>query len=82
MVRERAPVFLGIMAAVVAALLVLIGVVRGNVPADARALVVALLVGSGSWGVLIWAFARATYDLENDLCDEEDAPDEQGTLAT
>ncbi len=68
------PARVGLAAASLAALLVLVGVARGNVPPEPRALVVALLIGSGSWGVVAWLFARVAWDVES-----ESSSDEGGT---
>lgn len=65
--RKSFPLLAGLTAAGIAAVLVIIGVFRGNVPAEGRAVAIALLVGSGSWGLLIWALARTAIDVETDL---------------
>ncbi len=65
------PVRIGIGFALLAALLVLIGVARGNVPLNPVSVGLALLIGAGSWGLVSWAVATAAVDVEKDITEGE-----------
>jgi hypothetical protein len=66
------PVRIGLAAAAVAMVLVLIGLARGNVPLNPLSVVMALAISGGSWGVVAWAIATAARDVERDLAEGED----------
>ena len=61
------PVKIGLSAAGIAILLVIIGIIRGNVPANPLSILMALLIGSVSWFVVAWAIATAARDVEDDI---------------
>jgi hypothetical protein len=65
------PVKIGLAAAAVAMVLVLIGIARGNVPLNPLSIVMALVISGGSWGVVAWAIATAARDVESDLAVDE-----------
>jgi len=65
------PVKIGLAAALLAILLVIIGIFRGNVPANPTSILLALLIGGVSWFVVAWAIATAAHDVEADLEEEE-----------
>lgn len=71
------PAKIGIAAAAVAALLVLIGVLLGNVPPNPRAIAVALLVGSGAWGIVAWVLAETAWEVEAALQESREEGDEE-----
>lgn len=71
MKRLSGPVKAGLIAAALAILLVVIGILRGNVPLNPLSILLALLIGGGSWGVVVWAVATAALDVERDLAEEE-----------
>ena len=54
------------------AVLVVIGVVRGNVPLTPASIARALLIGGGSWFVVAWAVATAAVDVEEDIAEVEE----------
>ena len=64
------PIKVGLGAAGVAILLVLIGIIRGAVPANPLSILMALLIGGVSWFVVAWAIATAARDVEADLEEE------------
>lgn len=71
MKRLSGPVKAGLIAAALAILLVVIGILRGNVPLNPLSILLALLIGGGSWGIVVWAVATAALDVERDLAEEE-----------
>ena len=50
---------IGLAAAAIAAVLVIIGIIRGNVPLNPLSILLALLISAGSWGLVAWAIATA-----------------------
>jgi hypothetical protein len=70
------PVKIGLIAAAIAILLVIIGTLRGNVPTNPLSILMALLIGGVSWFVVAWAIATAARDVESDLAEAPDAPTE------
>jgi len=68
--RLSGPVKIGLSAAAIAIILVIIGVIKGAVPATPLSILMALLIGGVSWFVVAWAIATAARDVENDLADE------------
>ena len=66
------PVKIGLAAAAVAMVMVLIGLARGNVPLNPLSIIMALAISGGSWGVVAWAIATAARDVERDLAKGED----------
>ena len=71
------PVKIGLAAAAIAILLVIVGIIRGNVPANPLSILMALLIGGVSWFVVAWAIATAARDVENDLATELPSNDTQ-----
>ncbi len=65
------PVTIGSFFATVGILLAVIGILRGHVPLEPRAVLIALLVSGGSWGVIAWAIARVAFDVESDIREEQ-----------
>lgn len=61
------PLRAGLIAALLAIALVLIGVVRGTVPFHPLNILLALLISAGSWGLVAWAVATAATDVESDV---------------
>ena len=57
----------GLVAALIALLLVLIGVARGTVPFHPLNILVAMLISAVSWGLVAWAVATAAVDVESDI---------------
>ena len=61
----------GLAAAAIAAVLVIIGIIRGNVPLNPFSILLALLISAGSWGLVAWAIATAAVDVESDVAEAE-----------
>ena len=55
-------------------LLTVIGIARGNVPANPASIGMALLIGGGVWFLVSWTVATAAVDVEQDM-----RPPEPGT---
>lgn len=69
--RLSGPMKIGLVAAAIAAVLVIIGIVRGNVPLNPLSILLALLISAGSWGLVAWAIATAAVDVEADVAEAE-----------
>ncbi len=69
--RRSLPVRVGLIFAALGILLAMIGVFRGNVPANPLSIFLALLISGGSWGVVSWAVTTAAVDVEQDVADGE-----------
>lgn len=65
--RLSVPVRIGLVAGMLGIILVVIGVVRGNVPANPASILIALLIGGGFWFLVAWAVATAAVDVEHDV---------------
>ncbi|NLF14555.1 MAG: hypothetical protein GX597_22425 [Anaerolineaceae bacterium] len=58
--RLGAPGRIGLVVGLIGALLTVAGLVAGNLaPLTARSLLLGILLGGGSWGVVSWAIASA-----------------------
>ncbi|MFN2291300.1 MAG: hypothetical protein ACK2UC_08945 [Anaerolineae bacterium] len=61
--RMSGPVRIGLIVGLVGALLTIVGLFVGDfAPLTVRSLVLGILLGGGSWGVISWAIASATAD--------------------
>jgi hypothetical protein len=68
--RLGGPVKIGLVLGFVGALLTVVGLFTGDfAPLTARSLLLGILLGGGSWGVVSWAIASAASDA---LCDRGD----------
>lgn len=61
------PIRIGLGFGTLGLILVIVGVLRGNVPANPASIAVALLIGGGMWFLVSWAVATAAADVEADL---------------
>ncbi len=52
-------------------LFVIVGIVRGNVPANPASIAMALLIGGGFWFLVAWAVASAAVDVELDVAEAD-----------
>jgi hypothetical protein len=61
--RLRGPVKIGLVVGTIGALLTVIGLFTGNfAPLSVRTVLLGILIGGGSWGVVSWAIAAAAAD--------------------
>jgi len=61
--RLSGPVKIGLALGLVGALLTVVGLFKGDfAPLTLRSLVLGILIGGGSWGVVSWAIASAASD--------------------
>jgi hypothetical protein len=61
--RLGGPVKIGLVVGLVGALLTVTGLLLGNLaPLTVRSLLLGILLGGGSWGVVSWAIASAAAD--------------------
>jgi hypothetical protein len=68
--RLSAPLRVGLACAALGIILAIVGIARGNVPANPLSIFLALLISGGSWGVVSWAVATAAMDVEKDAAAE------------
>jgi hypothetical protein len=62
-VRLSGPVRIGLILGIIGALLTVVGLLAGNLaPLTLRSLLLGILIGGGSWGVVSWAIASAAAD--------------------
>ncbi len=65
--RLSGPVKIGLALGLIGALLTVIGLCTGNLaPLTLRSLLLGILLGGGSWGVVSWAIAAAAADAMGD----------------
>lgn len=61
------PVKIGLVLGLIGALLTVIGLLMGNLaPLTVRSLVLGVILGGGSWGVVSWAIATVAADVDGD----------------
>lgn len=71
--RLSGPVKIGLVLGLVGALLTVAGLLTGNLaPLTARSLLLGILLGGGSWGVVAWAIASAAADAAASAGEEAD----------
>lgn len=71
------PIKIGLGFGLLGIVLTLIGVIRGNVPANPFSVAIALLIGGGVWFLVSWAVATAAVDVENDMVNQATAAKQQ-----
>lgn len=65
--RLSGPIKIGLIVGLIGALLTIIGLFTGNLaPLTWRSLILGILLGGGSWGVVSWAIASAAVDATED----------------
>ena len=65
--RLSGPVKIGLLLGLLGATLTLIGLLRGGfAPVTVRSVILGILIGGGSWGVIAWAIALAARDAMED----------------
>jgi hypothetical protein len=66
-VRLSGPVKIGLILGGIGALLTVVGLFTGNLaPLTFRSLLLGIVIGGGSWGVVSWAIASAAADAMTD----------------
>lgn len=69
--RLSIPLRVGVGFGLVGLVLTVIGIARGNVPANPASIGMALLIGGGVWFLVSWAVAAAAVDVERDVDEAE-----------
>lgn len=65
--RLSGPVKIGLVLGLIGALLTIFGLLKGNLaPFTLRSLLLGIVIGGGSWGVVSWAIAAAARDAMSD----------------
>ncbi|MGI6208653.1 MAG: hypothetical protein ACOYEW_10635 [Anaerolineae bacterium] len=73
--RLSGPAKVGLAFAAIAIVLTIIGQLRHPDDITVRSLVMGILIGGGSWGLVAWAIAYAAWDVESEIAaasEEED----------
>ena len=71
------PLKVGLVLGLIGAVLTVIGLLMGNLaPLTARSLILGVVLGGGSWGVVSWAIAAVAADTA-DAVDTEPAPEQE-----
>jgi hypothetical protein len=66
-IRLSGPVKIGLALGLIGAVLTVIGLFTGNLaPLTLRSVLLGILIGGGSWGVVSWAIAAAAADATED----------------
>jgi hypothetical protein len=74
--RLSGPVKIGLVVGCVGAVLTVVGLLLGNLaPLTIRSLLLGILIGGGSWGVVSWAIASAAADAMRSVAADGDASD-------
>ncbi len=63
---------MGLVCALLGMALAVVGILRGNVPANPLSIFLALLISGGSWGLVSWAVTTAVVDVERDTDEDDD----------
>lgn len=74
--RLSGPTKVAVVCATVAILLTVIGQLRNPDQITPRSLLMGILIGGGSWGLVSWAIAYAAWDVESEIAAEEAAEHE------
>ena len=70
------PIKIGLFFGLVGFLLVVVGILRGNVPMNPASIAMALLIGGGFWFLVSWAVATAAVDVESDIAENDVVSDD------
>lgn len=71
------PIQIGLVVGLIGALLTVIGILMGNLaPPTARSIILGIVLGGGSWGVVSWAIAAVAADTA-DESDTQSAAEEK-----
>ena len=67
------PLKVAIVCALIAILLTVVGQLRHPEDITVRSMLMGILIGGGSWGLVSWAVAYAACDIESEIAAEEEA---------
>ena len=67
------PIKVGIVCALIAIALTVVGQLRHPESITLRSMLMGILIGGGSWGLVSWAVAYAAWDVESEIAAEEEA---------
>jgi hypothetical protein len=67
------PAKVALVCTLVAVLLTVVGQLRHPQDITVRSMLMGILIGGGSWGLVSWAIAYAAWDVESDLAQDEAA---------
>ena len=65
------PAKVGLSFAMLAVVLTVVGQLRHPEDITLRSLLMGILIGGGSWGLVAWAIAYAAWDVESELASED-----------
>lgn len=65
------PVKVALICTLVAVLLTVIGQLRHPQDITVRSMLMGIVIGGGSWGLVSWAIAYAAWDVETELAEEQ-----------
>ena len=65
------PVKVALVCSLIAILLTVIGQLRHPQDITVRSMLMGILIGGGSWGLVSWAVAYAAWDVESEIAEEE-----------
>ncbi len=65
------PIYVGLLFAGMATVLVTLGALQGHIPSTLWALGGAFIIGAGGWGIVAWLIAATAQDVEADIAEED-----------
>jgi hypothetical protein len=76
--RMSGPLKVGLIFALIAIVMAVVGLVRGSdtAPLTVRSVAMAVVISGGTWGLISWAIATAVVEVERDVANVEDDVEE------
>ena len=76
--RMSGPLKVGLIFALIAIVMAVVGLLRGSdtAPLTARSVAMAVVISGGTWGLISWAIATAVVEVERDVANAEDDSEE------
>jgi hypothetical protein len=71
--RISGPTKVAIVCATIAIVLTVVGQLRHPDQVTVRSMLMGILIGGGSWGLVSWAIAYAAWDVESEIAADEQA---------